>query len=162
MNGVIFLPLIILLVCFIIRMPIGLGMIVSCVAYFLAAGVDLGVVSDIVMSQLYASSVMIAIPLFIFTANIMCSGKVTEYLFTFVKALLGRTKGALAHLNIIISLIFSGMTGSAAADAAGLGVIEIEEMRKDGYDMPFSAAITAATATVGPIFPPSIRWSSSR
>lgn len=156
MNGAIFLPLIILLFCFIIRMPIGLGMIISCAAYFLVAGVDLGVVSDIVMSQLYASSVMIAIPLFIFTANIMCSGKVTEYLFTFVKAILGKKKGALAHLNIIISLIFSGMTGSAAADAAGLGVIEIEEMRKDGYDMPFSAAITAATATVGPIFPPSI------
>ena len=78
MNGTIFLPLIILLFCFIIRMPIGLGMIISCAAYFLVAGVDLGVVSDIVMSQLYASSVMIAIPLFIFTANIMCSGKVSE------------------------------------------------------------------------------------
>ncbi len=156
MNANIFIPMILLFICFIIRIPIGLGMIISCGTYFITAGVDLGIISDTIMSQLYASSVMIAIPLFIFTANIMSSGKVTEYMFTFVKALLGDKKGALAHLNIIISLIFSGMTGSAAADAAGLGLIEIEEMRKDGYDMPFSAAITAATATVGPIFPPSI------
>jgi len=156
MDIVIFLPLIILAVCFLLRIPVGLGMILSCSIYLLVKGMDLGLVSDIIMSQLYASSVMIAIPLFIFTANIMSSGKVTEYMFTFVKAILGKRKGALAHLNIIISLIFSGMTGSAAADAAGLGVIEISEMEKDGYDKPFSAAITAATATVGPIFPPSI------
>lgn len=156
MNFNVFIPLVLLFVCFLIRIPVGLSMMISCGVYFLTAGVDLGIISDTVMSQLYASSVMIAIPLFIFTANIMSSGKVTEYMFTFVKALLGEKKGALAHLNIIISLIFSGMTGSAAADAAGLGVIELEEMKRDGYDMPFSAAITAATATVGPIFPPSI------
>ncbi len=156
MNNIVFLPLILLAICFIIRIPIGLGMIISCTVYFMAKGMNLGIIADTIMSQLYASSVMIAIPLFVFTANIMSSGKVTEYMFTFVKALLGKRKGALAHLNIIISLIFSGMTGSAAADAAGLGIIEIEEMKKDGYDLPFSAAITAATATVGPIFPPSI------
>ena len=156
MNNIVFLPLILLAICFIIRLPIGLGMIISCAVYFMAKGMNLGIIADTIMSQLYASSVMIAIPLFVFTANIMSSGKVTEYMFTFVKALLGKRKGALAHLNIIISLIFSGMTGSAAADAAGLGIIEIEEMKKDGYDLPFSAAITAATATVGPIFPPSI------
>ena len=156
MDFVVFVPLVILMLCFLMRIPIGLGMILSCCVYLMAKGLDLGMVSDVIMSQLYASSVMIAIPLFIFTANIMSSGKVTEYMFTFVKALLGKRKGALAHLNIIISLIFSGMTGSAAADAAGLGVIEISEMEKDGYDKPFSAAITAATATVGPIFPPSI------
>lgn len=156
MNYIVFVPIILLAVCFVARIPIGLGMILSCLVYFMLKGTDLGLVSDIIMSQLYASTVMIAIPLFIFTANIMSSGKVTEYIFTFVKALLGKRKGALAHLNIIISLIFSGMTGSAAADAAGLGVIEISEMKKEGYDDAFSAAITAATATVGPIFPPSI------
>lgn len=157
MNSfIIFLPLLVLMICFVIRLPIGLGMIISCAVYFVGKGMSLGIIADTVMSQLYASTVMIAIPLFIFTANIMSSGKVTEYMFTFVKAILGKRKGALAHLNIILSLIFSGMTGSAAADAAGLGTIEIEEMKKDGYDMPFSAAITAATATVGPIFPPSI------
>lgn len=155
-NQVVFLPLALLAIFFVMRVPIGLSMILSCAAYFVAAGKDLGIICDTIMSQLYASTVMIAIPLFIFTANIMSSGKVTEYIFTFVKALLGKRRGALAQLNIIISLIFSGMTGSAAADAAGLGVIEISEMRKDGYDMPFSAAITAATATIGPIFPPSI------
>ncbi len=152
----IFLPLLLLALFFLLRIPVGLGMISACVVYFIATGKDIGLVSDTIMSQLYASSIMIAIPLFIFTANIMSSGKVTEYMFTFVKALIGKRKGALAYLNIVISLIFSGMTGSAAADAAGLGVIEISEMEKDGYDLPFSAAITAATSTVGPIFPPSI------
>lgn len=152
----VFLPLALLAAFFVLRIPVGLGMIASCVVYFFVTGKDIGLVSDTIMSQLYASSVMIAIPLFIFTANIMSSGKVTDYMFTFIKALIGKRRGALAYLNILISLVFSGMTGSAAADAAGLGVIEISEMKKDGYDLPFSAAITAATSIVGPIFPPSI------
>ena len=86
----------------------------------------------------------------------MNSGKVTQHMFTFVKALIGKKRGAMAYINIVISLIFSGMSGSALADAAGIGIIEIEEMKRDGYDVPFSAALTSTTAVVGPIFPPSI------
>ena len=153
---IIFLPLIVLTICFIFRVPIGLGMIISCLVYFLARGNNLGIVADTVMSQIYSNSVFVAMPLFIFAANVMNSGKVTEYMFGFTKALVGRRRGAMAYINIIVSLIFSGMSGFAMSDVAGLGTIEIEEMRKDGYDMPFSCAITAATSVVGPIFPPSI------
>ena len=156
MDIILLLPLIVLAFCFIIRLPIGLSMFCACIVYFLTTGKNLGLVSDIAMSSLYTNYTIIAIPLFIFTANIMNSGKVTDRMFTFAKALVGNRKGALGYINIIVSLIFSGMTGSAMADAAGMGVMEIQEMKKDGYDASFSAALTSATATVGPIFPPSI------
>ncbi len=152
----IFLPLIILAISLIIRMPIGISMICGGVIYFLATGQDMGLILDTTMSSLFSNSVLVAIPLFIFTANIMNSGKVTEYMFTFVKSLVGKKKGAMAYINIIISLIFSGMSGAALADVSGIGILEIEEMKKDGYDMPFSCALTATTSVVGPIFPPSI------
>ena len=153
---IILLPLIILVICFIIRVPVGLSMLCACVIYFLAAGKDVGLAATVATSLLYANGTLVAIPLFIFTANIMGSGKVTEYMFTFVKSMIGEKRGAMAYINIVVSLIFSGMTGSASADASGIGIMEISEMKKDGYDMPFSAAITATTSTVGPIFPPSI------
>ena len=157
MNGfIISLPLLVLTICFIIRVPIGLGMVLSGAIFLMARGLDLGLASDVITSQIYCNGTIVAIPLFIFTANIMNSAKVTEYMFTFVKSLIGKKRGAMAYINIVVSLIFSGMTGSATADAAGIGTMEIAAMNKDGYDSKFSAAITAATATVGPIFPPSI------
>ena len=82
--------------------------------------------------------------------------EVTDKLFSFCNGLLGRLKGGTAQVNVFISLIFSGMTGSAIADASGIGLMEIDQMKKEGYDAEFSCAITAASATVGPIFPPSI------
>lgn len=156
MDIIYILPFIILIFCFIIRVPIGLGLIISCSAFFVAAGRNVSDLIDVAMSQLTAQTTLIAIPLFILTANVMNSGKVSEYMFTFCKALVGAKRGALAYINIIVSLIFSGMTGSAMADVSGIGSIEIEEMKKDGYDLPFSGALTAATSVVGPIFPPSI------
>lgn len=156
MSFVEILPFIVLIGGFIIRIPIGLTMMCTGISYLLLNGLDLGLFSDIIMSNIQSNTVLIAVPLFIFTANLMESGKVTEYMFSFCKALIGKKKGALAYLNIIISLIFSGMTGSALADASGIGIMELSEMKKDGYDDDFSAAITAATAVVGPIFPPSI------
>jgi tripartite ATP-independent transporter DctM subunit len=86
----------------------------------------------------------------------MNSGKVTDMIFNFSGSLCGRMRGSLGHVNVIASLIFSGMTGSAIADAAGLGKIEIAAMKDQGYDAEFACAITAASATIGPIFPPSI------
>ena len=156
MNMIILLPLIILAVCFALRVPVGYSMFCACIAYFIAAGKDIGLVADMAMNNLYSNSTFVAVLLFIFTANIMNSGKVTDYMFTFTKALVGKKRGAMAHINIIISLIFSGMSGSAMADVSGIGTLEIAEMKKDGYDAPFSCAITAATSVVGPIFPPSI------
>lgn len=99
---------------------------------------------------------MLAAPLFIFMANVLNEGEVTDKLFSFCNGLLGRLKGGTAQVNVFISLIFSGMTGSAIADASGIGLMEIDQMKKEGYDAEFSCAITAASATVGPIFPPSI------
>lgn len=156
MNLINFIPFIVLCGGFVIRIPIGLTMMATGLTYLVLNGLDLGLFSDVIMSNIQSNTVLIAVPLFIFTANVMESGKVTSYMFSFCKAIVGKRKGAMAYINIIISLIFSGMTGSALADASGIGIMELSEMHKDGYDDEFSAAITAATAVVGPIFPPSI------
>lgn len=142
--------------CFIIRMPVSFSMIFAALVYFLYKGTKLGVVASQITSGMYSNYIMLAAPLFLFTANVMNSGKVTEKVFDFANCFLGRLKGGTGHVNVFASLIFSGMTGSAIADAAGLGVMEIAQMKKEGYDDGFSCAITAASATIGPIFPPSI------
>jgi tripartite ATP-independent transporter DctM subunit len=108
------------------------------------------------LTSLNSSFVLIAVPLFVFMAEIMNSGKVTDMIFSFATALVGRRRGGLGHVNVVASIIFSGMTGSALADASGLGMMEIRAMKKHGYDDGFSCAITAASATIGPVFPPSI------
>ncbi len=141
---------------FVLRMPIALGMIMTSVFYMLAAGVDIGLAAGQVLTNLYSKYIIIAVPLFVFTANVMNTGKVTEMVFKFANGLVGRFRGGMGHVNVVASLIFSGMTGSAVADASGLGMMEIEGMRRYGYDDGFSCAITAASATIGPVFPPSI------
>jgi len=148
--------LVIFVLIFLLRMPIAFGMIAAAVAYLSIKGADLGLVINQVVNTYYTNFVIIAVPLFIFTANVMNSGKVTDMIFNFANALCGRMRGALGHVNILASLILSGMTGSAIADAAGLGKIEIAAMKSNGFDDDFSCAITAASATMGPIFPPSI------
>ena len=137
-------------------MPIGFGMILGSIAYFLAKGMSISSLVNTVCYGLINAYILLAIPLFIFTANVMNSSEVTDKVFDFARSIIGRMHGATAYVNILASLIFAGMTGSAVADASGLGVLEIKQMRKEGYDMPFSCAITASTAMVGPIFPPSI------
>lgn len=151
--------LVVFIVSFLIKMPIGLGMMVSSIFYFaltpgLTATID--IVATQFCSQLIIQYIMIAVPMFIFSAKIMNSGKVTDMIFHWAGSIVGRWKGGLGHVNVLASLIFSGMTGAATADAAGLGTMEIAAMREKGYDDGFSCAITAASATIGPIFPPSI------
>ena len=102
------------------------------------------------------SYLLIAIPLFILAGNLMNAGKITDKIFSFAKELVGWIPGGLGHANIVASIIFAGMSGSAAADAGGLGTIEMEAMTKNGYDDDFSGAVTAASSVIGPIFPPSI------
>ena len=99
---------------------------------------------------------LVAIPLFILAAKLMNTAGITKKLFGFANTLVGFMPGGLGHTNIIASLIFSGMSGAAVADAAGLGQIELKAMREAGYDDDFSVAVTAASSTIGPIFPPSI------
>ena len=102
------------------------------------------------------SYLLIAIPLFILAGNLMNAGKITDKIFSFAKELVGWIPGGLGHANVVASIIFAGMSGSAAADAGGLGTIEMEAMTKNGYDDDFSGAVTAASSVIGPIFPPSI------
>jgi tripartite ATP-independent transporter DctM subunit len=157
------LPLIVFLVMFILtfllRIPIAFGMIMSSIFYFTVAtgpAATIGMAANQFLSNMNVSFILLAVPLFIFAANIMNTGAVTELIFRFANTVVGRWKGGMGHVNVLASLIFSGMTGSAVADASGLGIMEIEAMRRSGYDDPFSCGITAASATIGPVFPPSI------
>jgi tripartite ATP-independent transporter DctM subunit len=156
MSWYLLIPFSFLIVAFVIRMPIGLGMLAGAIAYYMAKGLSLGSLLNTVCYGLTNAYILIAIPLFIFTANVMNSSEVTDKIFDFARSLIGRRHGATGYVNIVASLIFAGMTGSAVADASGLGTLEIAQMKKEGYDMPFSCAITASTAVIGPIFPPSI------
>lgn len=108
------------------------------------------------MSSGVESFTLLAVPLFILTAKIMNAANITHRVFDFARSIVGNIPGGLAHVNILASLIFAGMSGAAIADAAGLGEIEIKAMRDDGYDAVFSAAITGGSSIIGPIFPPSI------
>src|SRR5205807_7060147 len=99
---------------------------------------------------------LLAVPFFILAGNLMNSAGITNRIYDFAVALCGWMRGGLAHVNIIGSVIFAGMSGTAIADAAGLGTIEIKAMRDHGYSKEFSVGVTAASATLGPIIPPSL------
>jgi tripartite ATP-independent transporter DctM subunit len=148
--------LIAIVVIFILGYPIALGMFVGFVLYLLISGVDLSILMNLMVIRFETMFVMLAIPLFIFTAKVMNAGKITDRVFDFAKTLVGRTRGGLGHVNIVASIIFAGMSGSEIADVAGLGTIEIKAMKDAGYDGPFSCAVTCTSATIGPIIPPSI------
>ncbi len=138
-------------------MPIAYAIIVASIAYMLAVGSSPGIVGRVLVDGIYQSFLLLAVPLFIVAANIMNAGTISERLLGFCVATVGRFKGGLGHVNVMSSLIFSGMSGSAVADAAGIGRIIIDMMRKDGrFPAGYAAALTAASATIGPIIPPSI------
>jgi len=99
---------------------------------------------------------LMAVPFFVLVGQVMNQGGITDRIFTFANSLIGHVRGGLAQVNILASLLLAGMSGSSVADAAGIGRIEIEAMRRDGYTPSFSAAVTAASSTIGGIFPPSI------
>jgi C4-dicarboxylate transporter DctM subunit len=139
----------------VLRFPIAYALGVSSVIYFVGEGVSLKVIPQI-MTSTFDSFVLLAVPLFMLAGELMNSGGITDRLFNFANKLVGHIKGGLAHVNIVASMIFAGMTGSAVSDAAGLGVIEIKAMLDEGFDPDFSAAVTAASSTIGPIIPPSI------
>lgn len=139
---------------FLTGMPIALGMLSVGVIYMLATGGNMGVIPNCICEAYWNNYVIIAIPLFVFTANVMNTGKISDMIFRFSDGIVGRMRGGMAQVNVLVSLIFSGMTGSAMADASGVGIMEIAEMKRQGYDDGFSCAITAASATIGPIFPP--------
>lgn len=140
-----------------LRMPIGFSMIAAGIGYLVVKGQDVGLVAEQIGNGLYNSYVLLAVPLFVFAANIMNAGTVSERIFDFCRILVGRMRGGLAQVDILVSVIFSGMSGSAIADAAGPGLVTIRQMlKKPEYTRGFAGAVVVASATLGPIIPPSI------
>lgn len=151
------IPLIILFIILIFfRFPIALAVGLSCagaIAFF--SDIPMIVMVQRMVTGL-DSFVLLAIPLFILTGNLMNAGGITDRLFSFARGLVGHFRGGLGQANIIASMIFSGMSGSAVADAGGLGAIEIKAMNDQGYPKGFSGAVTIASSVIGPVIPPSI------
>jgi C4-dicarboxylate transporter, DctM subunit len=138
-------------------LPIGHSMIVASVFYLLLSGLDLGTAAEQILNGLFNSYVLLAIPLFILAADLMNIGSLTDRLLQFCLVLVGRFRGGLGHVNVVANMIFAGMSGSAIADAVGIGRIIIGMMTKDGrYPVAYAGAITASAAIIGPIIPPSI------
>ncbi len=148
-----------LAICFLalLGLPIGLSMISGSVLYLYMRGQDMGLVAERLLNSMYTGYIILAVPLFILAAELMNVGSMTDRLLRFCNAFVGRFRGGLAHVNVVQSVIFSGMSGSAIADAAGTGRIVANMMTKDGqYTPSFAAALTASSAVIGPIIPPSI------
>ncbi|MCT4368859.1 TRAP transporter large permease [Yangia mangrovi] len=138
-------------------LSVGLAMMCGSFLYLILKGYDPSIASEQLLQGLYNGYTLLAIPLFILAADIMNIGSLADRLLRFCQALVGRFRGGLGHVNVVSSVIFSGMSGSAVADAVGMGKIIIGLMTRDGkYTPSYAAAITAAAATIGPIIPPSI------
>ncbi|WP_432256396.1 TRAP transporter large permease [Limimaricola sp. AA108-03] len=138
-----------------IGVPIGVAMIIVSMGYFYHTGMGLSFAMQRMVDGLNSFPIL-AVPLFILAAAILNSAGITHHLFGFARALVGHITGGLGHVNVLASLFFSGMSGSALADAGGLGKMEIEAMREAGYDEEFAGAVTASSSMIGPLVPPSI------
>lgn len=148
---------IVIIVVSLLGLPMGHALIAGSILYLLMAGLDMGTAAEQMLNGMYTSYLLLAVPLFIFSAEIMNTGSMTDRLLKFCNALVGRFPGGLAHVNVVQSIIFSGMSGSAIADAAGSGKMMQTMMTKDNkYPPAFAAALTAASSVLGPIIPPSI------
>lgn len=148
--------IVIFVILLLVRFPIALAIGVAC-------AITLTFFSEIpfiIMVQRMVSGVdsfvLMAIPLFVLSGNLMNAGGITDRIFAFARGLVGHVRGGLGQANIVASMIFSGMSGSAVADAGGLGAIEIKAMNDQGYPKPFSGAVTVASSVIGPVIPPSI------
>ena len=138
-------------------LPIGHAMIAGSILYLWLAGLDMGTAAEQLLNGMYASYLLLAIPLFILAAEFMNSGSIMDRLLRFCNALVGRYRGGLAQVNVVQSIIFAGMSGSALADAASSAKLMQTLMTRDGrYPASFAAALTAVSSVIGPIIPPSI------
>jgi len=138
-------------------LPVGHAMIAGSVLYLYAKGLDMGTAAEQLLNGMYTSYLLLAIPLFILAAEFMNSGSIMDRLLRFCNALVGRWRGGLAQVNVLQSVVFASMSGSALADAAGSGKIMQSLMTRDGkYPAAFAAALTAVSSVIGPIIPPSI------
>ncbi len=140
---------------FLLGFPVVLAIGIPSIIYMLINGLPLEMIAQ---RTLYAldSFPLVAVPVFLFVGSLMNSAGISKYIYRFADTAVGRLPGGLAQVNIFGSLVFAGMSGSALADIGGIGRIEIDAMRKKGYNPAFASAVTSASAIIGPIFPPSI------
>ena len=140
-----------------IGLPVAVALGLTAVGFYALQG-DFRILAMLPQRMFSATTgfTLLAIPFFILAGNLMNTGGITRRIFRFADACVGHVRGGLGQVNVLASLFFSGMSGAAVADAAGLGQVELQAMREKGYDPDFSAAITAASSTIGPVFPPSI------
>jgi len=150
-----FIFLLIFLISFSFGFPIAFSMMFSAIFYGVMTGKDLRFFSLEAFSSL-DNFILIAIPMFLLTAEVMMSSSIAKRLFNFANSFFGFIPGGLGHVNVATSIIFAGMSGSAMADAGGIGYLSYKSMVGRGFDKPFSAALTASSAMIGPIVPPSI------
>lgn len=138
-----------------LRVPVCFAIASAALVAILLAGIPLDVLPRLMISTV-DSFALLAVPFFILAGNLLNAGGITERIFDFARALFGWLRGGLAQVNVGASMIFAGMSGAAIADLAGLGNIEMRAMRRNGYPVDFSAAVTLASCVLGPIIPPSI------
>ncbi len=136
--------------------PVAIAMAGSSLIYVMVSGN----VPDFVVIHRMVNGIdsfpLLAVPFFVLAGNLMNSAGITNRIYNFALALVGWLKGGLGHVNVVGSMVFAGMSGTAIADAAGLGTVEIKAMRDHGYSTEFAVGVTAASATLGPIIPPSL------
>ncbi|MBU1736492.1 MAG: TRAP transporter large permease subunit, partial [Verrucomicrobia bacterium] len=148
-----------LLVLFILGVPVGVSIGLTCMAVLWVesgfSDIPLTLFPLKMMHGINSFSIL-AIPFFILAANVMNSGSVTRRIFDFANGLVGHLRGGLGHVNVLASMIFAGMSGTAVADAAGLGALEIRAMTDKGYPLSYTTGITGASSVIGPIIPPSV------
>ncbi|WP_027135619.1 TRAP transporter large permease [Geminicoccus roseus] len=152
-----FLILGVLVLLIALGLPVAVSLGLTAVGFYVLLG-DFRTLAMLPQRMFSATTgfTLLAIPFFILAGNLMNTGGITERIFRFADACVGHVRGGLGQVNVLASLFFSGMSGAAVADAAGLGQVELKAMEDKGYDRDFSAAITAASSTIGPVFPPSI------
>jgi tripartite ATP-independent transporter DctM subunit len=150
-----------MVICFallmVIRIPIPFALIASTIVYYF--GVDLPM--DIVVIRLlrsFDSFILLAIPFFVLAGKIMSEANISDRMIRVADLIVGRVKGSLAYVNIVVSMFFGGITGTAISDTTAIGSVMIPTMVKEGYSKRFSAAVTAASSTMGPIIPPSLMF----
>ena len=153
--------IILMIICFallmMVRIPIPFALLASTFVYFLGVGLPLDVVV-VRLLRSFDSFILLAIPFFVLAGKVMSEANISDRLIRVADLMVGRLKGSLAYVNIVVSMFFGGITGTAISDTTAIGSILIPTMVKEGYSKRFSAAVTAASSTMGPIIPPSLMF----
>ncbi|MCH8154931.1 MAG: TRAP transporter large permease subunit, partial [Proteobacteria bacterium] len=140
----------------VLRVPVAFALGLACVPIFI---IDERLTPFLLMNEMFKSYnafILLAVPFFLMAANVMNSAGITDRLIALSRAIVGHLPGGLGHINVVVSMLFAGISGSSTADAAGIGSLLIPQMKKQGYSTSFTVAITACSSVMGVIIPPSI------